>query len=113
MKHNKQNRNIAKNSSSASSSKLLQALYKILHNEGGSISYVFITERYKKKNFINKKGEKDFFLEPVQTKSILHTRIGLEALQGEKPNTLKTPEELVKMFEATKSDLGADYFIID
>ena len=113
MKYNKQNRNIAKNSNNVSSSKLLQALQKMIRNEGGSISYIFVTEKYQRKNFINKKGKKDFLLEPVQTKYILHTRIGLEALQGEKPNTLKTPEELVKMFQATKSDLGADYFIID
>ena len=113
MKYNKQNRNTLKDSKSIPSSKLLQALMKILRNEGGSISYVFITERYQRKNFINKKGEKDFMLEPIETKSILYTRVGLEALQGEKPDTLKTPEELAKMFHTTKTDLGAAYFIID
>ena len=113
MKHNKQNRDTAKNSNSVSSSKLLQALQKMIRNEGGSVSYVFIKERFERKNFINKKGEKDFFLESIQTKSTLHTQIGLEALQGEKPNTLKTPQELFKMFSTTKTDLGAAYFIVD
>lgn len=85
----------------------------MIRNEGGSVSYVFVTERLKRKNFINKKGKKDFSLEPVQTKSTLHTQVGLEALKGEKPNTLKTTEDLFKMFSTTKADLGADYFIID
>ena len=69
MKYNKQNRNTPKDSKSVPSTKLLQALQKMIRNEGGSVSYVFITEKYQRKNFINKKGEKDFFLEPIQTKS--------------------------------------------
>ena len=113
MKSNKINRSSKKNSIAVSSPKLLQALQKMLLNEGGSVSYVFISERYKRTNFINKKGDKDFFLEPIQVKSTQHVNVGLEALKGEKPDTLKSPEELALMFHTTKTDLGAAYFIID
>ena len=113
MKYNNKNRNTLKDSKSVPSPKLLQALQKILRNEGGSVSYVFISERYKRTNFINKKGDKDFFLEPIQVKSTQHVNVGLEALKGEKPNTLKSPEELALMFHTTKTDLGAAYFVID
>ena len=113
MPNNKPKRTFVKDSSKGSSPKLLQALQKMLRNEGGSVSYVFITERFERKNFINKKGEKDFFLEPIQVKSTQHVNVGLEALKGEKPDTLKSPEELALMFHTTKTDLGAAYFIID
>ena len=113
MKYNNKNRNTLKDSKSVPSPQLLQALQKMLRNEGGSVSYVFISERYKRTNFINKKGDKDFFLEPIQVKSTQHVNVGLEALKGEKPNTLKSPEELALMFHTTKTDLGAAYFVID
>ena len=116
MKYNKQNRNTAKNSNSVPSSKLLQALNKLLRNEGGSVSYVFITERYQRKNFINKKGEKDFFLEPIQIKSTVHSNISRESLFSNNPKRygeLKSPEELLDMFHSIKWDLGASYFVLD
>ena len=110
-------RKIAKQSNNQPSSKLLQALNKLIKNEGGSISYVFITERFERKNFINKKGEKDFFLEPIQVKSTEHCNIGPEALISNnpkvKPGTPKTQEELIDMLHSMKWDLGADYFIVD
>ena len=113
MPNNKPKRSTVKHSSSVSSPKLLQALQKMLRNEGGTVSYIFISERYKKTNFINKKGDKDFFLEPIQVKSIQHVNVGLEALKGKEPDTLKSPEELALMFHTTKTDLGAAYFTID
>ena len=117
MPNNKPKRRTAKPSSSASSPRLLQALKKLYSNEGGSVSFVFITERFERKNFINKKGEKDFFLEPIQVKSTQHCNIGPEALISNnpkvKPGTPKTYEELVEMFHSIKWDLGADYFIVD
>ena len=113
MPNNKPKRTFVKNSSKSSSPKLLQALQKMLRNEGGTVSYIFISERYKRTNFINKKGDKDFFLEPIQVKSTQHVNVGLEALKGEKPDTLKSPEELALMFHTTKTDLGTAYFIID
>ena len=117
MPNNKPKRNTAKHSSSVSSPRLLQALKKLHSNGGSSVSYVFITERFERKNFINKKGEKDFFLEPLQIKSTLHCSVGPEALISNnpkvKPGTPKTLEELIEMFHSIKWDLGADYFIVD
>ena len=113
MSQNNSKRVFVKKSKESSSAKLLQALQKMLRNEGGSVSYVFISERYKRTNFINKKGDKDFFLEPIQVKSTQHVNVGLEALKGKEPDTLKSPEELALMFHTTKNDLGAAYFTID
>ena len=117
MPNNKPKRTFVKNSSKGSSPRLLQALKKLHSNGGGSVSYVFVTERFERKNFINKQGKKDFFLEPIQVKSTLHCSIGPEALISNnpkvKPGTPKTYEELVEMFHSTKWDLGADYFIVD
>ena len=112
MPNNKPKRNTAKHSSSVSSPRLLQALKKLHSNGGGSVSYVFVTERFERK-----KGEKDFFLEPIQIKSTLHCSVGPEALISNNPKvklgTPKTLEELVEMFHSIKWDLGADYFIVD
>ncbi len=106
-----------KKSKESSSPRLLQALNKLVKNEGGSVSYVFVTERFERKNFINKQGKKDFFLEPIQVKSTQHCNIGPEALISNnpkvKPGTPKTLEELIEMFHSIKWDLGADYFIVD
>ena len=117
MPNNKPKRTFVKDSSKGSSPRLLQALKKLHSNGGGSVSYVFVTERFERKNFINKKGEKDFFLEPVQIKSTLHCSVGPEALISNnpkvKPGTPKTLEELIEMFHSIKWDLGADYFIVD
>ena len=117
MPNNKPKRSVAKQSNNTSSPRLLQALKKLHSNGGGSVSYVFVTERFVRKNFINKQSKKDFFLEPIQVKSILHCSIGPEALISNnpkvKPGTPKTYEELVEMFHSTKWDLGADYFIVD
>ncbi len=106
-----------KKSKESSSPRLLQALNKLVKNEGGSVSYVFVTERFERKNFINKRGDKDFFLEPIKVKSTQHCSIGPEALISNnpkvKPGTPKTIEELIEMFHSIKWDLGADYFIVD
>ena len=117
MPNNKPKRTFVKDSSKGSSPRLLQALKKLHSNGGGSVSFVFTTERFERKNFINKKGEKDFFLEPIQVKSTEHCNIGPEALISNnpkvKPGTPKTQEELVDMLHSMKWDLGADYFIVD
>ena len=106
-------RDVAKKSNNNSSPKLLKALQKILANRGGSVSYVFISNRFKRRNFVNKQGFSDFTLDPEQVKSIQHVIISSEALEGSKPGTLKTPQELLDMFYTTKWDLGANYFILD
>lgn len=99
---NKKSKNTPNNSKSVLSSKLLQALNKMLKNGGGSVSYVFLSDRYNIKT-----GE--IYTE----KSVIHTKIADQALQGQKPGALKSPEELVQMFQTTKWDMGADHFIVD
>ena len=116
MPNNKPKRSTAKHSSSASSPRLLQALKKLHSNGGGSVSYVFITERFERKNFTNKLGEKDFFLEPIQIKSTVHSNISRESLFSNNPKRygeLKSAEELLDMFHSIKWDLGASYFVLD
>lgn len=117
MNKNNQKRATMNNSSSGSSPKLLQALHKLLVKGGGSVSYVFVTERLRRKPFINKEGRKDFTLEPYKVKSMLHCQVGPEALISNNPkvapNTVKTTKEMLEMFHGTKHDLGADFFIID
>lgn len=104
---------VVKKSNDQSSPKLLQALRKIMVNGGGSVSYVFVSNRFKRKNFVNKEGKLDFVLEPEQIKSVQHVSISAQALEGNKPGTLKSPQDLIEMFQTTKWDLGADYFILD
>ena len=116
MLYKKKQRNSPKDSKGVPSTKLLQALNKLLRNEGGSVSYVFITERFERKNFTKKNGEKDFSMEPIQIKSTVHNNISRESLFSNNPKRLgelKTPEELLDMFHTTKWDLGASYFVLD
>lgn len=113
MSFNTNKRTTAKNSNSSSSPKLLQVLQKILRNGGGSVSYVFVSNRFKRQNFVNKQGFMDFTLEPEQIKAVQHMSISTQALEGQKPGILKSVQDLFDMFQTTKWDLGADYFIID
>ena len=116
MPNNKPKRSVAKQSNNTSSPRLLQALKKLHSNGGGSVSYVFITERFERKNFTNKLGEKDFFLEPIQIKSTVHSNISRESLFSNNPKRygeLKSAEELLDMFHSIKWDLGASYFVLD
>lgn len=106
-------RKTAKKSNSQPSTKLLQALKKIMSNGGGSVSYIFVSNRYKRKNFVDKKGHMDFVLEPEEIRAMQHVIISPQALEGNKPGTLKSPQDLIEMFQTTKWDLGADYFILD
>ena len=116
MLYKKKQRNSPKDSKGVPSTKLLQALNKLLRNEGGSVSYVFITERFERKNFTNKLGEKDFFLEPIQIKSTVHSNISRESLFSnnlKRYGELKSAEELLDMFHSIKWDLGASYLVLD
>lgn len=107
MKYNKQQQTSKKKSIRGLSPKLLQTLTKLLVNKSGSISYVFLSEKTKK---VLEEGG-GYNEEPI--KSILYTKIGPEMLQGEKPGTWKTEEELLNLFHSIKHDLGASYFIVD
>lgn len=86
-----------KNSNKKQSSGLLQALQKLISNQGGSISYVYIENRAVTRHSV----------EQVQHKSMLHVNLTADSVKG------KSEKELLDMFYTTKWDLGADYFIID
>ena len=106
-------RSFSKQSKETTSPKLLQALRKIMLNGGGSVSYIFVSNRYKRKNFVNKQGFSDFILEPEEVRAMQHVIISPQSLEGNKPGTLKSPQDLLEMFQTTKWDLGADYFVLD
>jgi len=101
---------VVNNSNYKSSPKLLQTLQNTLNsnNEGGTISYVFLTERYIfNKEFPN--GKKHF------SKFIRHSPINREILyKSEKEKLIKrTLPEILQIFENTKDDIGAKYYIIN
>ena len=107
-------RSFPKNSRETTSPKLLQALSKMFANDGGTVSYIFIEERLQKTPFVNEQtGLLDYTMTPIQKKSTLYRKIGTQALKGEKPGSLKSLAELYDMFNTTKNDLGASYFIVD
>ena len=89
------------------SPKLLQVLKEIQNNNGGSVSYVFVQDRIK--------FSKEFPLgEIVQQKSTLYCTINPEIfykmVEGKKIR--KSPQEIIQIFEDTKSDNGASYYVI-
>jgi len=101
---------VVNDSSYKSSPKLLQTLQNILgnNNGGGTISYVFLTERYIfNKEFSN--GKKYFH------KSIRHSPINREVLfKADKEKLVRrTLPEIIQIFEDTKDDIGAKYYIIN
>jgi len=100
---------VANNSSYKSSPKLLQTLQNVLNtNNGGTISYVFLTERHMfNKEFPN--GKKHF------SKSIRHSPINREVLfKADKEKLVRrTLPEIIQIFEDTKSDIKANYYIIN
>lgn len=106
---NKKKDYVVKNSNYKSSSELLQTLQKVLNdNNGGTISYVFLTERSKfTKEFPD--GKKYF------TKFIKHSPINREILfKLDKERLIKrTLSEIIQIFEDTKNDIKANYYIIN
>ena len=101
-----------KHSKPETSPKLLQVLKEIQDNDGGTVSYIFIRDRVK-----IQKGEligKDY--EPIeyQEKSTLHCTINPEIffkmIEGKKMR--RSSQEIIQIFEDTKSDNGASYYII-
>ena len=91
-----------KNSSKGQSSGLLKALQKVINNQSGSVSYVFLQEK------VTNIHEQDYKkIDTVKVKSILHSNLSVEAVKD------KTVQELLYMFHSTKHDLGASYFIVD
>jgi len=90
-----------------SSSKLLKALETIRENNGGTISYVFVRERIKfsKENPLG---------EIVQEKSTLYSAINPEVLYKmmDGRRVRRSPQEVIQIFDDTKWDNGASYYII-
>lgn len=104
MKNKKTKQSKLKDSKNRLSPKLLQTLKKVIIDEGGVITYVFCEDR------IDLKTGSDY-----QKKSFLHTKLGQSALFKVDKSNRKTPKsffEIMEMFESTKEDLGAAYYII-
>ena len=83
-------------------------MQRIFNDTGGTVSYVFLKERIR----FNEKfpqGEKYF------TKSIIHSPINHQVFyKVEHDKTSKrSPSEVIQIFEDTKNDIGASYYIID
>jgi hypothetical protein len=102
MKQDKNKEYSVKKSSGTQSKELLKTLQKIILQESGSVSYVFVSERIEK---VHSNKLKD--LKERQEKAILHVNIDAKAIVD------KSPNELIKMFETTKWDLGAKYFLVE
>ena len=87
-----------KNSSGIQSTQLLKNLQKALTTKEASVTYVFVEKR---SIGIHSEDIKD-----EERISRLHVNLPIESL------TDKTPNELLKMLETTRWDLGANYFIL-
>lgn len=85
---------------------LLQALKKIYLMNGGTITYVFTEERI---DFTNPKYPNG---ENIENKTHLTSPINSCILYNEN-GSKKSPQDIVLLFEDTKNDLGASYFIIN
>lgn len=89
------------------SPELLKALSN-LAEEGGTVSYVFLSERIR---FTSQYPEGEVY----HTKSILHSHINSEmffkVVDGKKYK--RNPNEIIEILEDTKWDLGASSFIIN
>lgn len=90
------------------SPKLLKTLQRLISHQSGSVSYVFNSGRTEN-IYTDEKGWHDV---PVKG-GILYAPVTAQALQGEKPGTIKSPEEILDMFHSIKHDIGASYFIVD
>ena len=91
----------------AGKAKVLKILQNLYSNGTGSISYVFVTERviFTKENPLG---------EVIKVKTTQHTDISNAVFyEVENGKTVRRSfEEVLKVFEDTKHDLGASYFII-
>lgn len=87
--------------------KVLKILQKLYNGDGGTISYVFFTERirFTKENPLG---------EIYRIKSTQHSDINSNVFYKLENNRVvrRSFEEVLQVFEDTKDDLGASYFII-
>lgn len=105
---NKNKKPFSKKVEKGISPKLLKTLQRLINHQAGSVSYVFVSD--KTEQVLNTTTG---FYEQQPIKSMLHAPVTAQALQGDKPGTLKTPTELMDMFHSIKHDIGASYFIVD
>lgn len=103
---NKNKKPFSKKVEKGISPKLLKTLQRLIFHQAGSVSYVFVSEK-------TEQVLVDGGYEPQPIKSMLYAPVTPQALQGEKPGTMKTPTELMEMFHSIKHDIGASYFIVD
>lgn len=97
----KKKQHSVKKSSGGQSKELLKTLQKIIVEQTGTVSYYFVDERMENihSNDIKKMTQRE-------EKAILHVNLTKQAIEK------KTPNDLIHMFETTKSDLGAKYFVV-
>ena len=93
------------NSKPITSPKLLKALEKI--KDGGTIAYVFLTDRVK---FSKEFPEGEVY----QKKSILYSNVNSEIFfkMVDGRRIRRSPQEVLQIFDDTKWDNGASYYII-
>jgi hypothetical protein len=91
----------------AGKAKVLKILQNLYSNGTGSVSYIFVSERIKftKENPLG---------EVIKVKTTQHTSISNQVFYKLENNRVvrRSFEEVLKVFEDTKNDLGASYFII-
>lgn len=100
--NNKGKYSVKKASNGTQSKELLKTLQKIINQKSGSVSYVFVDERIE-----NIHSHKMKELTEKQNKAMLHVNLNALAIED------KSPNELIRMFETTKWDLGAKYFLVN
>ena len=93
---------VKKSSNGVQSKGLLQTLQKMILEKSGSVSYIFKDTRISN---IHSNDLKD--LEEYQIRSVLHTNLGFQAIDG------KSPNDLIHMFETTRISLGAQEFKVN
>lgn len=103
---NKGNRK--KYSISNPSPKLLKTLKRMYESLGGTVTYIFVQED------IDFSDPKFPLGKTVFTKSSLSSNINRDVFFDEIRGKLvrRTPQEIIHVFETTRHDLGANYFII-
>lgn len=94
---NSKNKYSVKKSSGVQSTQMLKLLQKAIATKEASVSYIFVNERID----LNSPD-----MDTYEEVSRLHVNLPAEALEK------KTPNDIIRMLETTKSDLGANYFIL-
>jgi hypothetical protein len=93
---------VKKVSNGTQSKELLKTLQKMINQLSGTVSYIFVDDRIE-----NIHSHKMKELTEKQNKATLHVQLSAKAIEE------KSPNELIHMFETTKWDLGAKYFVVN